>query len=219
MADPVGRNHIQFNGDEGTVVLALRNADPPTVTGGYGGWEVVPRPRRTGLTQWVGKDPIRVKIPIIFDGWESGHGIEEEIGKLVAISVPGANQAQPPTLDIQGAVPAKWVTKWVIESLEFGQNVIWARRDDGSTYRLRQDVVVNLLQYIDEDRVFGNAPKPKPRKRPKPKHRFHIVRAGETLRSIAAKEYGNQKWWRDIASANNIRPGERLRVGRRLRMP
>ena len=102
--------------------------------------------------------------------------------------------------------------------MDWGTNVIWGFDKHGVPVRFRQDVVVNLIQFIAPE-ALGAAKKKKSGGRPRPKHRFHYVKRGETLRSIAAKEYGNQKWWRDIAKANNIRDPKKLRVGQKLRLP
>ncbi len=59
------------------------------------------------------------------------------------------------------------------------------------------------------------------RSSPKPKHRTHVVRAGDTLRSIALSAYGNAARWRDIYRANraSIRDPDVLKVGTRLTIP
>ena len=52
-----------------------------------------------------------------------------------------------------------------------------------------------------------------------PAIRLVFVQRGDTLWTIAAREYGDPSRWSEIASANpSVRPGE-LRVGQRLRLP
>jgi nucleoid-associated protein YgaU len=89
----------------------------------------------------------------------------------------------------------------------------------GVAVRYRQDVVVNLLQYVHPESLGAPKPPSSGGGRPHPKHRFHYVKKGQTLRKISALEYGNQRWWRDIAKANKIRDPKSLKVGQRLRLP
>lgn len=207
--------HYVFKADNGLQVTVMRGEETPNTTDGYGGWAVIDRPRRTGFTQWNGNSPFRLKLACIFDGWRTLDSVEDDISTLERMALPeGGNQ--PPTIDVIGAVPHKRIDKWVIESLEFGTNAIWAVGPKGVATRYRQDVVVNLLQYIAPEEVKKEK---RTGKRPKPKHKWHVVRHGETLRRISAEEYGDQKWWRDIAKANGIRDPKKIHVGQRLRMP
>lgn len=49
--------------------------------------------------------------------------------------------------------------------------------------------------------------------------KVHVVQRGETLSSIAAKEYQNPSAWRPIADANQIYSPGQLRPGMTLRIP
>jgi hypothetical protein len=199
----------------GMTVQVQRGEEPPSVTDGYGGWEVIARPHRVGYTHWAGHNPYRMKIPALFDGWLEGRSVEEEIKKLNAMALPGES-GEPPVVDIIGATPLQGVLSWVIESLDWGTNVIWSEHTrDHPAYRRRQDVVINLLQYKS---AVGIKKKPVGG-RPQGKKPFYIVKKGDTLRKISAKMYGSQKWWRDIAKANKIRDPKKLKRGRKLRIP
>jgi nucleoid-associated protein YgaU len=56
---------------------------------------------------------------------------------------------------------------------------------------------------------------------PKPAGRTYVVRAGDTLRSIALRAYGNEGRWREIYRVNraSIRDPDVLVVGTRLTIP
>ena len=56
---------------------------------------------------------------------------------------------------------------------------------------------------------------------PKPAGRTYVVRAGDTLRSIALRAYGNEERWRRIYRANRalIRDPDVLVVGTTLTIP
>lgn len=115
-------------------------------------------------------------------------------------------------------MPRRDIDRWVIESLDWGTNVIWGFNTHGVPVRFRQDVVVNLLQFVAPDPI-PPAHRGGAGRRPRPKHKWHVVKRGETLRKISVAEYGNQKWWRDIQKANHIKDPKKLRVGQKLRMP
>ncbi len=49
--------------------------------------------------------------------------------------------------------------------------------------------------------------------------RYHLVRKGETLFSIARNYYGQGRRWRRIARANGIGDPSQIRIGARLEIP
>jgi hypothetical protein len=216
-----------FVAENGLRVTCLRGEEPPGITDGYGGWTVADRPRRVGFAQWNGVSPIRVKIPCLFDGWRKESNIETEVGILARMGQPpNAVSGEPPVLNVIGAMPRKDIDRWVIESLDWGTNVIWGLDRHGAAVRFRQDVVVNLIQYVHPASLRrggggttqgGTAGRPKGM--PPPKQKFWVVRRGDTLGKIAAKVYGNAKWWGQIAKANKIRDPKKLKINMRLRMP
>ncbi|MGH9002625.1 MAG: LysM peptidoglycan-binding domain-containing protein, partial [Acidimicrobiia bacterium] len=50
-------------------------------------------------------------------------------------------------------------------------------------------------------------------------YRTHVVRAGDTLASVAYAEYGDPTRWRDLAEANDIDDPSRVFPGRSLLVP
>jgi LysM repeat protein len=210
---------IELQSDNGITVRGIRAQDPPQQSGGYGRYDLIVRPNQISATHWSGRDPARVKVPLMFDAWRERQSIEQQIINLHRMALPGAG-GEPPRLKVVGAHPARFVAKWVIESIDWGTNVIWVVASDGVSVRVRQDVVVNLLQWVEEDRAFKRKPVGSgTSQRPKPKNPFHTVKRGETLQSISVKEYGKAKYWRDIAKANKIRDPKKIKLRQRLRMP
>src|SRR5215831_13826354 len=128
-----------FTADNGLSVTVLRGNDPPQITDGYGGWTVVDRPRRVGYAYWAGINPIKLKLPCLIDDWQGHHSIEDDIGALARMAQPPVGGgSDPPTLDVDGALPRRDIDRWVIESLEWGTNVIWGFNPKGVPCRFRQ---------------------------------------------------------------------------------
>jgi|SRR5215831_3560305 len=209
---------------------AFLDETPITMTGGYGGWTVVSRQRRTGLTMWQGKDPLRLSIPILFDGYANNIGVEMDISRLSRMALP-VNEgltAEPPLVTIEGkALPRPGPKFWVVENLQWGTNVIYDFDDTGKMSRLRQDCVVNLMQYVAGDRASfgglsptkagGSKAKPGSKGFQKPR----TVKAGDSLSKIANSVYKNPgpNDWKLIAKANGIRDPRHISPGQKLKIP
>jgi hypothetical protein len=199
-------------------VSCLRDEDSPNLVGGYGGWDIVTRPRKVGLTQWNGREPFQMDIPILFDGFHGDNGQEIEISKLSRMALPGGDD-EPPIVKIKGpGVPDPGPDNWVIRDISWGtQKVMWAYNDAGVMTRMRQDAVVHVMEHVAPDRAAFAKLASKGNQGAWPKH--YTVKKGDTLSKIAAKFYKNSKKWKKIADANNIRDPKSLKVGRRLVIP
>lgn len=218
---------VRFVSSNGIEVVCHLGDGSSYIASGYGGWQTVQRWRRTSLTQFQGAEPVRLSLPVIFDGFRRREGQEIKISNLERMARQPEPGKQPPTVRVHGAIPRSDIKKWVIESLDYSQqqHVIWGV-ENGVPVRYRQDVIVNLLQHVDEDRIkvnttgtgFGASGSPQGA-RPTPAHKFHVVRSGETIWQISKEEYGAAKWYRDILKANHLRSPSSIRKGMKLRMP
>ena len=192
-------------------VKVLRGDGPPKIVGGAGGWDVVRRPRRTALTQWVGREPYRMDVPILFDGLRLQEGVENDIRLLNQMSL-GFDYDPPPTITVLGALPVNGAT-WVIENIDWGDEVYWRQSAQGRYFRQRQDALVHLLQYQAEARLKITMPKSLP-------NEFIVPRDGFTLREVAKNMYGDGDRWKEIQKANTgIRDPNKLRKGQHIRVP
>lgn len=219
-----------FWSDTGLVVTALRDESPPYISGGYGGWTVTDRMRRVGLPQYEGVQPVRLVLPILFDGWIERTAIEKDIGTLERMARPVRPGDDPPIVHCRGARPRQDISRWLIEDLDFSSQskVIWDKTSGGVLVRYRQDLIVKLVQKIDDDLVkmsagtevgFGAGGASTANRRPSPVHHFHIFKKGETLAMISGEEYGSPRWVRDIMKANGIRDPKAIKINTRLRLP
>lgn len=178
-------------------VVIKRDSDPPTLVEVGGRWTINERPRRRSFTTWAGDDPYRMDVPVLFDGWDDNGSVEDEIALLNQMQISPSDYSKPPQIKIEGAVPVKDAT-WVLDPhISWGTNVIW----HPAGYRLRQDAVIHLLQYIAPDSLTI---------RPPATARTYKVKKGDTLKSISRDEYGTPKYWSALKSANNIRDVKKL---------
>jgi len=223
-------NQYKFTSDTGLTVVVLRDEGAPYINGGIGGWTVVNRMRRTGLTQYTGPDPIRLVLPILFDGFQSSTPQEVSISTLERMARPAKPGDDPPGITVAGGIPRKDIPKWVIESIDYSnqQKVIWGTTPSGVTVRYRQDAVVNLLEQVNDDLValssgpdtgFGAGGASLANRRPTPAAPFYEWRIGDKLTTVSGEMYGSPRWARDILKANGLRDPNLIPDKTRLRMP
>lgn len=206
-------------------VTCLLGAEGAKVTGGYGGWVDVPRPRRLALTQWDGRSPFEMAVQLVLDAHADDGSVEAQCSALERMALPPRSLAEPPVVRIKGPVPHDDLT-WVVNGIDWGA----AMRNDAGN-RSRQEVTLTLKRYVAEDRLTLRPAAEKARekgsgggggtntKTKTPAQRTYVVKSGDTLSEIAARMYGNASQWKKIADANNIRDPRNLRVGQTLRIP
>ena len=180
--------------------------------------ETVQRPATASLTNWQGREPYQMVLPIRFDRHKAGATIEPDVRALARLALRDANDTEPPVVVVEGPVPAPANVRnprWRIEAFSdpvepplFNQA--------GECVRIALDVtlteyVVDTLLTESLDRRGGRGLT----------SRATRVRAGEgTLYDVARRAYGGDgSRAADIARANNLRLGVRLKPGQRLRLP
>ena len=103
---------------------------------------------------------------------------------------------------------------WRIDDLSIGGEL----RQQGTNELTRAVVSLSLVEASDANPKVGpvsGGHGGKGGKRPK----FYKVRKGDTLRKIANRFYGDPGVWRQIAKANGIKNPDKLKVGRKLKLP
>lgn len=133
-------------------ITVLMDETGPVVKGGYGGWEIVDRPRRVSLTQWNGRQPYQMDVGIMFDGYRQDNEVEIEISRLERMALPYGKE--PPVVEIKGSAVPHDDLKWVITNVTFGDAL---RRSNGR--RVRQQVTISFTQYVASDRLQLKAAK------------------------------------------------------------
>lgn len=187
-------------------INALLDGEGAIVTGGYAEWEVISRPRRLGVTHWVGRSPFTMDLAIIFDGHKAFESVETRCTNLEHLALPDDKTGIPPTVSIikrgpsgdvpHPTVPHSDIKEWVVTGIDWGDNI-----RDINGHRTRQHAVVKLLRYVAVDKIQVTAAQ-NARAKAGTGVRIVNVRKGDTLASIAARELGNSKRWNEIAKLN-----------------
>lgn len=193
----------------------------PVVTAGYAGWAKVARPRKKALTEWVGRDPASISLDFILDNFDEGKGLYVESQCQILDELGGIEKDDPePPLLVLETNPDPLMphgfrraahNRWFIESLSWDAA---ATRYNNAGNRIRAQGSIVFTQYVQDDRL-------KPRKVKNAKITSYVIKEGDTLRKIAAlpRVYGDAKQWKKIAKANNIRDPNKLKKGRRIKIP
>lgn len=224
---PPGGAYVSMNcGQLGIGITSLLDASNPIMTSGYGGWQLVTRRKRVSLTDWQGVDPYRLQFGLILDSYALDAStplkdtIEGDCLILEKMSFADRKQnTRPPKVRIVGPLPHTELT-YVVETVTWGDAI--RNRDTGK--RLRQAVTIGLLELV-EDTVLNSLSPAKTMRSAQagvgslafPK--TYVVKATDTLGSIAALIYGKQSAWHEIAKANGIRDPASIRVGQTLKIP
>lgn len=135
------------------------------LTGGVGGWEDVPRPRRRATSEWVGSPVFQLAVPLITSGIDAGRpgrdvSVEPKLRALVALGQPTVKTGEPPILKVTGPlrVPSP-KTRWVLVDIEWGAQI---RNSRGQ--RIQQEMTVILREYVRGDILRGPAAAARARK-------------------------------------------------------
>lgn len=220
-------------------VTALRGQSGAVPVSGTIGWTEVPRPKRKALTTWDGNSPLRVLLPIILgirpgsDSFIDDTSAAGDRTTLERMAQPSAVGAEPPIITIVGPMLHNDV-RWVIEDFDWDPNPMSS--PTGKGFVVRQAVTVHLLEHVAGDSIIEQSAAARTRAVAATKSataakaagsstaqtthaKTYVVKAGDTLSSIAARVLGNYKRWNEIATLNNIRDPNTITVGQELRLP
>jgi LysM repeat protein len=85
-------------GDNGAVRVLLGDGGVRIIDG-FGGWDVVSRPRKTAMTLWTGFQPLTLEIPVLFRTdsreWDDGKRIEGDCVALGMMAGRGEPSPEP----------------------------------------------------------------------------------------------------------------------------
>lgn len=222
-----------------------QNPEAVISSGGVGGWNRTPRPRRTPVTDWVGPPEHTISFTLIFDGWRFDGGphksVEHLIHRLERMGQSTGDGEDPPLLKFHYGHMGKGGL-WVIDSLQPQEEF-----RTPALHRCFATIGVVLLRHHEGEYALGPVERHGPKirwsknstdsrdnklkgdggptgddaGRPLDKGSTFIyrVRKGDTLASLARHYLGDAKDARVIARINHISVGSRLRPGQQLRIP
>lgn len=193
-------------------IMHRMGPEPPNITGGFGGYEIVERPRQVSMTIWKGIEPFQLTFSLMMDGLHDRKSMEDDIENLI-ICARGNETSEPGTLEVLG-IPRLPAESWVIENLEFDADSVI--RDPRNFSRLRQKVTLTLREEVD------------PHYSPIRKHALDKNK-GKTMTIKArdkdtpvriAQRYHQSSWYMVRRLNKNIihKANQKLKKGQRLRV-
>ncbi len=124
-------------------ILGPLGPEPPNIGGGFGGYEIVNRPRQVGMTIWNGVEPYQLKFSMFLEGFKEGRSVEEDIAAVMRCA--HGTDGEPGTVQVFG-IPRLPTTDWVIEDLEFDED---STIRNYSMNRIRQKLTWTLRERND----------------------------------------------------------------------
>jgi hypothetical protein len=164
------------------------------------------------IPEFVGTNPRTLQMELFFDDWESGSGdVSKDVETLLQWTNPtrdsiGANKPNPPVVFFQ------WGTKPLFDAYVKSVSARYTMfRSDGTPVRAH---VTTTFEEVPNEPARQN-----PTSGGEPGRRTHVAAAGDTLHSVAYREYGDPALWRGLAAVNGIDDPLRLVPGTRLIVP
>ncbi|TMD43472.1 MAG: peptidase M23 [Chloroflexi bacterium] len=168
-----------------------------------------------GRPEYKGSEPQTISMQIFFDDWEAALGnVTKNVDQLFDWCAPSktsvsSEKHQPSELlffwgsNTQLADRKFYLEKVNVKYTMFGRT--------GNPLRATADIT---LKEIPDPGAGQNPTSGSINAR-----KTHLVGEGDTLQSIASKEYGNPNFWRGVASFNGLDDPLRLASGSRLLLP
>lgn len=170
----------------------------------------------TSGLEFTGGNPAELRLQLFFDTHIKGQDVRTQyVSKLWKLAMVNKDKAdattgksKPPICEFRWG--QTWSFKCVVTSISAKFDLFLP---DGTPTRATVDL--SLKQSQDE----GSFPAQNPTSGGEAGHRTHVVLQRETLDIIAAREYGESRYWRHIAEANGIDNPLALRPGMMLALP
>lgn len=201
-----GHPHVTVTSTAGTVMLGA--TDEKVEYSGLGSsWVEIPRPGDNSLLRRAGRNRLRAQVTtMLIDGY-GGLTVHEQLLVLDRIAASTA------TCGVSYAEMAQH--RWQL--IEARLSTI--DRASITNRTKHADVTLTFLVVVDEQLTVAKSRKATPASdKGKVKRHTVVVRKGDTLAKIAAREYGNANRWPEIAKLNGIRNPRSIRVGQKLKV-
>jgi hypothetical protein len=190
-----------FNPGEYTVTKSAEWRETPT-----SGAPSAPKP------EFVGTRPRTMRMKLLFDAWATDtDDISGDVEKLLEWTNPTAasiaqGRPAPPILSFH------WGASTYFDAYLSSVDAQYTMFESDGT-PLRATVAVTLVEIPSEPA------RQNPSSGSLARHRTAMLAAGDSLHSIAHREYGDSTLWRGIAAANRIDDPLRVEIGTTLLIP
>ena len=171
--------------------------------------------KSSGKPEFGGTNPQTVQMEIFFDSWEqNATTIAESIAILLEWTMPtddsrSKGKPEPPILAFGwGSNPALRNFRGYLKSITAKYTLF-----DGKGKPLRATANITLEE-VPTEVAKGN-----PTSGGRYGYRSHVLREGETLHSVAYREYGDAAMWRALAVYNDLDDPLRVPIGTSLLVP
>ncbi len=168
-----------------------------------------------GKPQFTGAGPQTVQMEIWFDAWDAVDAdVTNSVMTLFGWTKPTPTSItkklpRPPVLGFE------WGSNRILADLKVFLKTVNAKyvlfKPDGTPVRASATIT---LEEVPED-----PPKQNPSSGSRESRRSHLVGAGDSLHSVAWREYGDASLWRGIAAFNEIDDPLRVAAGTRILVP
>ncbi len=168
-----------------------------------------------GRPQFTGAGPQTVQMEIWFDAWDAADAdVTRSIMTLFEWTKPTPTSIQkklprPPVLGFE------WGSSRILADLKVFLKTVNAKyvlfKPDGTP--VRASATISLEEVPEEQ------PRQNPSSGSRESRRSHLMNAGDSLHSVAFREYGDPNLWRGIAAFNEIDDPLRVEAGTRILVP
>lgn len=107
-------------------------------------WTIVDRPRQKPIVEFTSSPLWQLELPLILDGSDTDTSVEQVCQQIGTWSHADPRIKEAPQLAVAGPLDQQGVTRWVCQTVAFGQTAIIRRRDGA---RVQQDITLTLLEY------------------------------------------------------------------------
>ena len=168
-----------------------------------------------GRPQFTGAGPQTVQMEIWFDAWDAADAdVTRSIMTLFEWTKPTPTSIQkklprPPVLGFE------WGSSRILADLKVFLKTVNAKyvlfKPDGTP--VRASATISLEEVPEEQ------PRQNPSSGSRESRRSHLMNAGDSLHSVAFREYGDPNLWRGIAAFNELDDPLRVEAGTRILVP
>ena len=205
------------DGDPETLDLTFMYNPAELTTAKSANWN---RPQQKGAgsagkPQFTGAGPQTVQMEIWFDAWDAP---DADVARSV-MTLFGWTKPTPASITKKLPCPPvlgfEWGSNRILADLKFFLKTVNAKyvlfKPDGTP--IRASATISLEEVPEEP------PKQNPSSGSRESRTSHLLNAGDSLHSVAWREYGDASLWRGIAAFNEIDDPLRVAAGTRILVP